>query len=86
MNWDQLEGNWKQIKGSIRERWGKLTDDDLEVIAGHRDRFIGKVQERYGYAREEAQKRADEWVAWLRAPQTEETRQTMQHRSLTGKP
>lgn len=62
MNWDQLEGRWKQVKGSVRQQWGKLTDDDLEVIAGHRDKFVGKLQERYGLAREEAQKRADEWV------------------------
>ena len=68
MNWDHLEGKWKQMKGSIREQWGKLTDDDLEVIAGNRDRLIGKVQERYGYIKEEAQKRVDKWVASVREP------------------
>ena len=62
MNWDQVEGKWKQAKGSLKERFGKLTDDDLQVIAGNRDKFIGKLQERYGIAKEEAQKRADEWV------------------------
>jgi uncharacterized protein YjbJ (UPF0337 family) len=63
MNSDELQGKWKQLKGSVRQQFGKLTDDDLEVIAGHRDKLIGKLQERYGYAREEAQKRADEFMA-----------------------
>ena len=62
MNSDQMAGKWKQMKGSVKEQWGKLTDDDLHVIDGQRDRLIGKLQERYGYAREEAQKRADEWL------------------------
>ena len=66
MNWDQIEGQWKQMKGALRERWGKLTDDDLDVIAGNRDKFVGKVQERYGIAREEAQKKADEWAQSMR--------------------
>jgi uncharacterized protein YjbJ (UPF0337 family) len=57
-----MAGKWKQMKGSVKEQWGKLTDDDLNVIDGQRDRLIGKLQERYGYAREEAQKRADEWL------------------------
>jgi uncharacterized protein YjbJ (UPF0337 family) len=61
MNWDQLEGKWKQVKGSAREQWGKLTDDDLDVIAGKRDKLIGKLQERYGIARNEAERQADEW-------------------------
>ena len=61
MNWDQVEGKWKQVKESAKEKWGKLTDDDLELIAGKRDQLVGKLQERYGIAKEEAQKRADEW-------------------------
>ena len=65
MNWDQIEGNWKQMKGSIRERWGKLTDDDLTVIAGKREKFVGKVQERYGITLEEAQRLSDEWAKVL---------------------
>ena len=56
MNWDQIEGNWKQIKGVVRERWGKLTDDDVDVIAGKRDILLGKIQEKHGIAREEAEK------------------------------
>ena len=62
MNWDQTEGKWKQLKGSLKQKWGKLTDDDLTVIAGSRDKLVGKMQERYGIAKEEAQQRADEWL------------------------
>ncbi|MBT9382612.1 CsbD family protein [Pseudooceanicola sp. CBS1P-1] len=62
MNWDQIQGNWKQIKGSARTQWGKLTDDDLEVVAGRRDQLVGKVQERYGLAKEEAERQVDEFV------------------------
>ena len=52
MNWDQIEGKWKQAKGSLKTQWGKLTDDDLDAIAGQRDKLVGKLQERYGYAKE----------------------------------
>jgi uncharacterized protein YjbJ (UPF0337 family) len=62
MNWDQIEGKWKQVKGSVKQEWGKLTDDDLDYIAGQHESLVGKLQERYGYAKEEAQKRADEWL------------------------
>jgi uncharacterized protein YjbJ (UPF0337 family) len=62
MNWDQVQGQWKQMKGSVKEKWGKLTDDDLNQINGQREQFIGKIQERYGIAKEEAQRRADEWL------------------------
>jgi uncharacterized protein YjbJ (UPF0337 family) len=63
MNSDQLKGKWKQLKGSVKERWGKLTDDDIDVIDGQHDQLIGKVHERYGVAREVAQKQVDEWNA-----------------------
>src|SRR5262249_22003484 len=69
MNWDQVEGKWKQLKGSVKEKWGKLTDDDLDYIDGQRDQLVGKLQEQCGIAREDAQKRADEW---LRTCQVEE--------------
>ena len=59
MNWDQVAGNWKQMRGKVRQQWGKLTDDDLDVIAGQRDELIGRLQERYGWARDEAEKQAD---------------------------
>jgi len=62
MNWDQVEGKWKQMKGSAKQQWGKLTDDDLTQIAGTRDKLVGKLQERYGIAQEEASRRADEWL------------------------
>jgi uncharacterized protein YjbJ (UPF0337 family) len=61
MNWDQVEGQWKQIKGSAKQQWGKLTDDDLDVIAGKKDQLLGKLQERYGIQREEAKKQAEQW-------------------------
>lgn len=67
MNWDQMEGKWKQMTGSIKQKFGKLTDNDLTQINGNRDKFIGIIQERYGIAREEAQKRADEWAGTLAA-------------------
>jgi uncharacterized protein YjbJ (UPF0337 family) len=62
MNWDQMEGKWKQMRGSVKQQWGKLTDSDLDQIAGKRDVLLGKLQERYGIAREEAQRKADEWL------------------------
>jgi uncharacterized protein YjbJ (UPF0337 family) len=68
MNWDQIQGKWKQMKGSVRQEWGSLTDNDLEMIAGSRDKLVGKLQEHYGYAKEEAQKRADEFVKKLNEP------------------
>jgi len=61
MNWDQFEGKWKQMKGSLKEKWNKFTDDDLDRIAGRREQLIGKIQERYGIAKEAAEKQADEW-------------------------
>jgi uncharacterized protein YjbJ (UPF0337 family) len=67
MNLDQVEGKWKQYKGSFKEKWGKLTDSDLDVVAGKRDQLVGKVQERYGIAKEEAQKEVDEYVRTMRA-------------------
>ncbi len=61
MNWDCVEGNRELIKGRARQQWGKLTDDDLDVAAGKRDELIGKVQERYGIARDEAERQVDDW-------------------------
>jgi uncharacterized protein YjbJ (UPF0337 family) len=62
MNWDQIKGKWSQVKGEIRQKWGKLTDDDLEVVAGSKDKFVGRIQERYGIAKEEAQRQLDGWL------------------------
>lgn len=61
MTSDRLEGNWKQLKGEAKKRWGKLTDDDLDVIEGERDKLVGRIQERYGIARDEAEKQVKEW-------------------------
>jgi uncharacterized protein YjbJ (UPF0337 family) len=61
MNWDQVEGAWKQVRGRVREQWGKLTDDDLDVVAGRRDALIGKIQERYGKARDEVDREVRDW-------------------------
>ncbi|MAY37792.1 MULTISPECIES: CsbD family protein [Spongiibacter] len=60
MNRDIAEGKWKQLKGQIREKWGELTDDDIDQVEGSSDRFIGVLQERYGLAREEAKKQFEE--------------------------
>src|SRR5688500_18330944 len=61
MNWDQIEGYWKQVKGKAKEQWGKLTDDDFNVIAGKRDQLSGKIQERYGVAKDEAERQIGTW-------------------------
>jgi len=61
MNNDRVEGKWKQMKGSLKSRWGKLTNDDLDVIEGQKDQLVGRIQERYGIAKDEAQKQVDEW-------------------------
>jgi len=62
MNNDVLEGKWKQIRGEVQEQWGKLTDDELDQIAGKRDQLIGKLQEKYGYARDQAEREVDEFL------------------------
>ena len=54
MNWDQIEGKWKDLKGQVRQKWAKLSDDDYESIAGKKDRLVGKLQEHYGYHKEQA--------------------------------
>ncbi|MCU1296467.1 MAG: ral stress protein CsbD [Acidobacteriaceae bacterium] len=66
MNWDRIQGKWKQIVGAVKARWGQLTDDDLNVIAGKRDQLIGRIQERYGIAKDEAQRQVELWLASLR--------------------
>lgn len=61
MNWDIVKGRWKQVKGEFRQAFGKLTDDDLMTLRGDRDELIGKIQERYGYTRDVAERKFDEW-------------------------
>jgi uncharacterized protein YjbJ (UPF0337 family) len=62
MNWDQIEGNWKQYKGKILSKWGKLTDDDMESIKGKRTELIGLLQSRYGRAKDQAELELDQWI------------------------
>jgi uncharacterized protein YjbJ (UPF0337 family) len=66
MNWDQITGNWKQFKGKVKEKWGKLTDDDLTAIAGKRDQLAGALQKRYGFEKEQAQRELDEFARELK--------------------
>ena len=71
MNWDLIEGNWKQFTGKAKEQWGKLTDDELTVIAGKRDQLAGKIQERYGLTKDDAERQIKTWEQkvddeWLR--------------------
>ena len=67
MNWDQIEGKWKQVSGNFREKWGRLTDDDLTTINGRRDQLVGKIQERYGLAKEAAEKQVDEFIRTVKS-------------------
>jgi uncharacterized protein YjbJ (UPF0337 family) len=62
MNWDQVSGQWKQIKGKAKVKWGRLTDDELDVVEGKRDQLVGKIQERYGIAKDKAEKEVDDWM------------------------
>lgn len=61
MNWDRIEGNWVEFKGKVRERWGKLTDDDLDVIAGKREQLLGTLQQRYGHAKDQLEREVKEF-------------------------
>jgi len=61
MNKDEASGNWKQFKGKMKEKWGKLTDDDMTVIEGKREQLVGKIQERYGYAKDQAESEVKDW-------------------------
>ncbi|MBM7333776.1 MAG: CsbD family protein [Alcanivorax sp.] len=62
MNSDTLKGKWKQMMGDAKKNWGKLTDDDLQQIEGRKDKLVGKIQERYGSTREDAERQADDWL------------------------
>lgn len=63
MNWDRIEGNWKQFSGDIQKHWGKLTNDDLQAVGGQRKKLEGKIQERYGIGKDEAHKKVDEFLS-----------------------
>ena len=61
MNWDEISAKWLEFKGSAKQKWGKFTDDDLEYVAGTKDRLIGRLQEKYGMTKEEAERQAEDW-------------------------
>lgn len=63
MNWDEVEANWLKFRGEVKERWGRLTDDDLDVIAGRRDKLSAEIQKKYAMAREEADREVDEFFS-----------------------
>ena len=65
MDWNRVEGNWKQFTGKVKEQWGQLTDDDLKVINDRRDQLEGKLQERYGYDKEQVRKNVDDWLSFV---------------------
>ena len=62
MNWDRVEGNWKEFKGKVRQKWAKLTDDDLEFVKGKRTELVGRLQQRYGYQKDQAEREIDTWL------------------------
>lgn len=64
MDWDSIEGRWTQAKRKVKEKWDKLTDEDLDIIEGRRDRLEDKIQQRYGFAIEHVRKEVDDWVRW----------------------
>jgi uncharacterized protein YjbJ (UPF0337 family) len=63
VNWNQIEGQWNQLKGEVKAKWGKLTDDDLTTIGGKKDQLVGKLQEHYGLMKDDAEKQLDAWIA-----------------------
>jgi uncharacterized protein YjbJ (UPF0337 family) len=68
MNWDVLKGQWKQMIGKVKSKWGKLTDDDLTTISGKKDEFVGKLQERYGYKKDQAEREVDDFLRSVDQP------------------
>lgn len=68
MNWDIVEGNWTQWKGRLKEKWGDLTDNEIQELDGRKDQLVGKLQERYGIARDEAERQLDEWTSTYDEP------------------
>ncbi|MGH6895228.1 MAG: CsbD family protein [Geminicoccaceae bacterium] len=65
MNWDRIEGSWKQFKGQAQQQWGKLTDDELDQVEGRREELVGRIQEKYGIARDEAERQVRDWESRL---------------------
>jgi len=65
MNWDQIEGRWNELKGRLRSKWAKLTDDDMEMIGGKKDMLVGRLQQRYGMQKDEAEREVDRWLGGI---------------------
>jgi uncharacterized protein YjbJ (UPF0337 family) len=65
MNWDRIEGDWKQFKGKVQQQWGKLTNDDMDIVEGNRTELLGVIQKRYGVAKDEAERQVDTWMKTL---------------------
>jgi uncharacterized protein YjbJ (UPF0337 family) len=65
MNWEQIEGKWDQLKGKVRAQWGKLTDDDLAQVGGRKDQLVGRLKERYGIEKEQAERQVDDWISGI---------------------
>jgi uncharacterized protein YjbJ (UPF0337 family) len=66
MNWNEISGQWTHLRGKLKEHWGKLTDDELETIAGNREKFIGKLQEKHGLSKDEAERQLEEWQRYVK--------------------
>lgn len=88
MNWDCIQGEWKQLTADVKTKWAKLTDDDLKVVSAKKDVLVGKIQERYGILRDEAEKQVDEWLAKLPKPHVDhgERAEGKAHASSQEKP
>ena len=79
MNWDRIEGNWKQLSGKVRQQWGKLTDDDLDVIGGNRTELAGRIQEIYGVSKDEAEKQIESFTGSLDSGMHDQLGSTKSH-------
>lgn len=66
MNWEHVEANWKQLKGQLKAKWGKLTDDDMKVLSGKKDQLVSKLQERYGILKDDAERQIDAWISTVK--------------------
>lgn len=86
MNWNQIEGQWTQMVGHVKTQWGKLTDDDIKIVAGKRDQLIGKVQERYGILQADAEKQVNEWSSKVAAATTKPIEARPTDKSHEAKP
>jgi uncharacterized protein YjbJ (UPF0337 family) len=74
MNWETIEGKWEQLKGDAKSKWAKLTDDDLAAVGAKKDKLIGKLQERYGVLKDEAEQQVDTWLASMHTPKQPPTK------------